>query len=436
MKKITTIILAAGKSTRFNSIRSKIFHELAEQSLIDYVFSVANNISKNDIVMICNNDNIHFLKKKFNKCKIVLQPKPQGTADAVILAKKHVRKNNNVLVLFGDVPLVKEKSITKLVRNFNSLKQAGSMLAFNAKNPFGYGRVETNGKKVIRVTEELRATKKIKKITLCNSGIMLCSYNFLFTNIKKISNKNIKKEKYLTDLFEIAYQKNKSFGFSLCSEEELQGINTRQELINVDELMQKELKKKIVAKGVTILQPNTVRLSNDTRIGKDSVLEPFVVIKRGVTLGKNVIIKSHTVIENCKIGDNSSIGPFARIEPHSIIGKRVKIGNFVEIKNSTIGDSTSIKHLSYIGDSKLGKHVNIGAGTITCNYDGKNKNKTIIKDNVFVGSNVSLIAPLTIKENSTIGAGSVITKNIPSKSLAIERSPLKIVKKIKKPKKK
>ena len=193
--------------------------------------------------------------------------------------------------------------------------------------------------------------------------------------------------------------------------------------------MQNELKKKLMKKGVTILQPESVRVSYDTKIGKDSIIEPFVVIKKGVTLGKNVIVKSHSIIESCKVGAHSSIGPSARIRPGSIIGKKVKIGNFVEIKNSIIGDSTSISHLSYIGDSKLGKKVNIGAGTITCNYDGKKKNKTIIKDNVFIGSNTSLIAPITIKENSIIAAGSVITKNIPPNSLAIERSSLKIIKK-------
>ena len=193
--------------------------------------------------------------------------------------------------------------------------------------------------------------------------------------------------------------------------------------------MQKILKSKLMNKGVTILQPDTVRVSYDTKIGKDSIIEPFVIIKKGVTLGNNIVVKSHSVIESCKVGNFSTIGPSARIRPKSIIGTKVKIGNFVEIKNSVIGNSTSISHLSYIGDSQLGKRVNIGAGTITCNFDGKNKNKTVIKDNVFIGSNTSLIAPITIKENAIIGAGSVITKNIPSNSLAIERYPLKIVKK-------
>ena len=429
MKNITIIILAAGKSTRFNSQKSKVLQDIADRPLIEYVFSVAQNISKDNVIIVCNKENIEFFKKKFKKCKIVLQSKPKGTADAVYSAKKYVLKNTEVLILFGDVPLIKESSIRRLIRKFKSTGNVGSMLAFNAKNPFGYGRVEAKGKNVIRVTEEFQANEKIRQISLCNSGIMICSYNFLFFNLKKISNQNTKKEKLLTDLFEIAHQENNNFRFSLCSEYELQGINTRQEFAKVDVSMQNELKKKLMKSGVTILQPDTVRVSYDTKIGKDSIIEPFVVIKKGVTLGKKVIVKSHSIIENCKVGEHSSIGPLARIRPGSIIGKKVKIGNFVEIKNSIIGDSTSISHLSYIGDSKLGKQVNIGAGTITCNYDGKNKNKTIIKDNVFIGSNTSLIAPITIKENSIIAAGSVITKNIPPNSLAIERSSLKIIKK-------
>ena len=259
---------------------------------------------------------------------------------------------------------------------------------------------------------------------------MICKKKFLFDNLIKISNKNIKKEKFITDIFEIAYKRKKPFHFTICDENELQGVNTREDLINIDITMQKNIKKKLIQNGVTILQPETVRVSYDTKISKDCIIEPYVIIKKGVILNNNVTIKSHSVLENCIIGKNSSIGPFARIRPFSKIGKKVKIGNFVEIKNSIIKDNTSISHLSYIGDSIVGKNVNIGAGTITCNYDGKKKNKTIIRDNVFVGSNTSLIAPLIIGSYSTVAAGSVITKNVPSNSLAIERSDQRNFKKI------
>ena len=432
MKKITTIILAAGKSTRFISSKSKVFHDLAGKPIIDYVFSIAKKISKNDIVIVCNKKNINDFRKNYKNIKFSIQNKLNGTAGAVISAKKHIKKTNDVLILCADVPLVKIKSIKKLINQYRFSKSSGSMIAFNTLNPFGYGRVETKGNKVIRVTEETNASKSVKNISLCNSGIMLCNYDFLFLNITSISNKNIKKEKFLTDLFEKAENKNKHFKFSMCSEEELQGINTLEDLLKAEMTIHKNALKSLIKKGVRFIKPDSISLSFDTVIGKDSVIEPFVVIKKGVKIGKNVIIKSHSVLENCIIGDESSIGPSARIRPNTKIGKKVKIGNYVEIKNSVIGESSSISHLSYIGDANLGKKVNVGAGTITCNYDGKNKHRTNIRDNVFIGSNASLVAPLTINNNSIIGAGSVVTKNIPKNSLVIERSPLKIIKKLEK----
>ena len=422
MENVVSIILAAGESKRIKSAKSKIFHKIADQSLISYVYATARNISSKNVIIVCNKKNINQISKKFVQAKTVLQNNLNGTAGAVLCTKNILPKNKDVLILFGDAPLIQSRSIRRLIKTYNSSQSVGCLLIFKAKNPFGYGRVEIKDNIIIKITEEFQANRDIKKINLCNSGILICKQNFLFNNLKKITNKNIKKEKFITDIFEIAYKSNKPFRFSICNEKELNGINTREDLINMDLSVQNEIKQKLIKKGVTILQPETVRVSYDTKIAKDCTIEPFVVIKKGVTIRNNVTIKSHSVIENCIIGNDSIIGPSARIRPFSKIGNKVKIGNFVEIKNSTIKDSTSISHLSYIGDSNIGKNVNIGAGTITCNYDGKKKNKTIIKDNVFVGSNSSLIAPLKIGSNSTIGAGSVITKNVPPNTLAIERS--------------
>jgi len=299
-------------------------------------------------------------------------------------------------------------------------------------NPFGYGRLIASNKKVISVVEELNASKEIKKISLCNSGVMICKFNLLFSFIGKINNRNKKKEKYLPDIFNICHKNNKSFNYILCNEEEMLGINTLNDFNKVDEIFQNHLKAKFLNNGVKILEPQTVRLSYDTKIGKNSLIEPYTFFHNGVKIDKDVHIKSHTTIQSAEIKNGSSIGPFARIRPYSKIGKNVKIGNYVEVKNSIIGDNTSISHLSYIGDSKIGKKVNIGAGTITCNYDGVKKNKTIIEDNAFIGSNTSLIAPIKIKKNSKIGAGSVINADIPENSIALERAKLKIVKKYRK----
>ncbi|MDC0037975.1 UDP-N-acetylglucosamine pyrophosphorylase [Alphaproteobacteria bacterium] len=221
----------------------------------------------------------------------------------------------------------------------------------------------------------------------------------------------------------------KSFSYIICPQEETLGINTIEDLILVDKILQKKLKANIIKNGVILQQPETIRLCVDTKIKKGSIIESFVTFKPRVLINENVLIKSYSVIEECSIGENSSIGPSARIRPKSKIGKNTKIGNFVEIKNSVIGNKNSISHLSYIGDSHLGNNVNVGAGTITCNYDGKKKNKTIIKDQVFIGSNCSLVAPISIGRKATIGAGSVVTRNIPANYLAIERSDLKILRK-------
>ena len=432
MTNITTLILIAGKSSRFKSNKSKIFHELAGLPVIDHIYNKAKKISKNNIIFVCNKNNINTLKKRFNNCKFALQKNQNGTADAVLSAKKFIKNKSNILILFGDVPLIALSTLKKITNIFIKDKLPGLMIAFDSTDPSGYGRVITKGKKVESVVEELNASPNIKKISLCNAGVMLCKYELLFSFINKISNKNKKREKYLPDIFAICHQNKKSFQYILCKEEEMLGINTLDDFNKVDEIYQNLLIRNLIEKGVIIINPKTVRVSYDTQVGKNSIIEPFVFIKNGVKIKNQVIVKSHSVLESSIIGKGSSIGPFARLRPGSVIGENVKIGNFVEIKNSKIGNKCTIAHLSYIGDSQLGKNINIGAGTITCNYDGKKKNKTIIEDKVFIGSNTSLVAPLKIGRNSKTGAGSVITRNIPSNSLVVGYDKLVIPKKTRK----
>ena len=424
MTNITTLILTAGKSSRFKSNKSKIFHELAGLPVIDHIYKKAKKISKDNIIFVCNKNNINSLKKRFNNCKFALQKNQNGTADAVLSAKKLIKNKSNILILFGDVPLITLSTLKKATNIFLKDKLPGLMIAFDSADPFGYGRVITKGKKVESVVEELNASSNIKKISLCNAGVMLCKYELLFSFINKISNKNRKREKYLPDIFAICYLNKKSFQYIQCKEEEMLGINTLDDFNKVDEIYQNLLLGNLIEKGVKIINPKTVRVSYDTQVGKNSIIEPFVFIKNGVKIKDQVIVKSHSVLESSKIGKGSSIGPFARLRPGSVIGENVKIGNFTEIKNSKIGNKSTIAHLSYIGDSILGKNINIGAGTITCNYDGKKKNITIIEDKVFIGSNTSLVAPLKIGRNSKTGAGSVITRNIPSNSLVVGHDKL------------
>ena len=424
MTNITTLILIAGKSSRFQSNKSKIFHELAGLPVIDHIYNKAKKISKNNIIFVCNKNNINSLKKRFNNCKFALQKNQNGTADAVLSAKKLIKNKSNILILFGDVPLITLSTLKKATNIFLKDKLPGLMIAFDSADPFGYGRVITKGKKVESVVEELNASSNIKKISLCNAGVMLCKYELLFSFINKISNKNRKREKYLPDIFAICYLNKKSFQYIQSKEEEMLGINTLDDFNKIDEIYQNLLKRNLIEKGVNIINPKTVRVSYDTQVGSNSTIEPFVFIKNGVKIKDQVIVKSHSVLESSKIGKGSSIGPFARLRPGSVIGENVKIGNFTEIKNSKIGNKSTIAHLSYIGDSILGKNINIGAGTITCNYDGKKKNITIIEDKVFIGSNTSLVAPLKIGRNSKTGAGSVITRNIPSNSLVVGHDKL------------
>ena len=245
-------------------------------------------------------------------------------------------------------------------------------------------------------------------------------------------NKNNQKERFLTDICKIAYNEKKPFRFINCKEFEVSGINSPKQLIDLDLKLQESIKDKLIKKGVVLISPNTIRIGYNSKIEKGVVIEQNVMIKNGVKIKSGTKILSGTYLEDCNIGENCIIGPHARIRPGTQIHNNVKVGNFVEIKNSKIGNFSSISHLSYIGDSSIGKNVNIGAGTITCNYDGIKKNKTYIADNVFVGSNTSLIAPIKINKNAKIGAGSVITRDIPKNSLALERSKLSIKKKIKK----
>jgi len=428
MEDISTVILAAGKSTRFKGNNSKLLQDLAGLPIICHVFNLAKKISGKNIIIVCNKKNINELKNLFSDCKFVIQEKQKGTADAILKVKPYINKRN-FLVLFGDVPLISLKSIRKLINNFKKNKSSGSMIAFNANNPYGYGRVKIKKNKILKVVEEFNTSHEEKKIKLCNSGVLILKSKLFFQNLRYVRNNNIKKEKFLPDIFLIYSRQNNPFTYIICPEQEMLGVNTLEDFHKVDEVYQNLLVNQLTNKGVLIQNPKSVRLSFDSKIEKGVILESNVTIKENVKIFKGTVIKSFSHLEGVVIKQLCSIGPYARIRPNSIINNKVKIGNFVEIKNSIIGDFSAIAHLSYIGDTKIGKKVNIGAGTITCNFDGKQKQRTIIKDGAFIGSNTSLVAPVTVNKNAKIGAGSVINKDVPSEYLAIERSKLKFIKK-------
>ncbi len=426
MSDITTIILAAGKSKRFKASKSKLVYPLCGLPIVSHIFNIAKKISGKNILIVSNEKNKEELKLILNTSKLVVQKKQKGTADAIEQVKKYV-KSKNILILFGDTPLVEVKDIRKLVSKFKKSKAKASLIAFNTSEPHGYGRLLLNNNNVEEIIEQINLKTEQKKINLCNSGILIANTKLLFNNLKNIKENKIKKERYLTDICKIFSKKNIPINYIECNKETMLGINTLEDFNVVQNILQKKYIKKFIKNGVNFLKPNTCYLSHDTKIEPTVTIESNVTIKEKTIIKKGSIVKSNSYLEDVIIDEHSIIGPSARLRPKTKIGKKSKIGNFVEVKNSNIGNNVSISHLSYVGDTEIGNNVNIGAGTITCNYDGKKKNKTIIKDNVFIGSNTSLIAPVVIDSKSRIGAGSVITKNIPKYSLAIERSALKIL---------
>ncbi len=424
MNNTTSVILAAGKSTRFISKKSKLVHELAGLPVISHVYNTAKKISGKNIIVVCNSQNYHEIKTLIKGCKFVIQKNQKGTADAIEKARNYI-KTENFIVLFGDVPLVNSNSLKKLSRNFKNNKIA-SMILFNSSNPKGYGRVILNNKKVEKVVEEINTSNSEKLINLCNSGIMMVNKTIFFKNIKFIKYHKKKKERFLPDIFNIYFIKNIPFSFVVSSEDEMSGINNLFDYNKVENLLQRKLVNKFLNNGVLIKNPETSYFSIDTKIGKNVIIEENVKVRKNVIIKSGSLIKNFSDLEGVVIKENCSIGPHARIRPDSKINQNCKIGNYVEIKNSSIGNNTSISHLAYVGDTKIGNKVNIGAGCITCNYDGIKKNKTIIGNKAFIGSNTSLIAPVKIGNNVKIAAGSVINKDIPSNKLAIRRPNLKI----------
>ena len=365
MKNITTVILAAGRSTRFLSSKSKLTQELAGLPIISHVHNTAKKISGKNIVVVCNKNNHSELKNILTNCKFVIQKFQKGTADAIEVAKSSI-KTKNFIILFGDVPLITDKALKKLINSFKK-NNIASMILFKSSKPKGYGRIILNNKKIMNVVEEINTTESEKLIELCNSGIMMVNKDIFYKKIKLIKVNKRKKEKFLTDIFNIYFNHNIPYVFSLSTEEEMSGVNNLFDFNKVYNLLQNRLVNNFLSQGVLILKPETSYFSYDTKIEKKVIVEPNVNIRKNVSIKSGTVIKSFSDLEGVIVKENCSIGPHARIRPNSKIEKNCKIGNYVEVKNSIVGHNTSISHLAYVGDSKVGNQVNIGAGCITCN---------------------------------------------------------------------
>jgi len=435
-KTFSFLILAAGKGTRMKSIKPKVLHEVAGKPImshiIDKILSIRNNISIDRISVVLGKESREikfYIENNYKDIDIIIQNNQLGTADAVLAAESTFKNyKGKLIILCGDTPLITSKLLLDLIKLSKNFRLGLS--GFKAKNPKGYGRIVLNNvNQVSTIIEENDANNSQKKIDLCNSGIYVSESKLLYSLLSKVKFNSKNKEMYLTDIIYIANKDNIEIGITYNKEVESLGVNDRKGLAMAEKEMQNILREKAMKKGVTLISPETVFFSIDTKISKDVHIEPNVVFGPGVKIGEGVRIKAFCHLEGVTIKKNCTIGPFARLRPGTILEEYSKIGNFVEVKKSKIKKGAKVNHLSYVGDADIGSNVNIGAGVITCNYDGVNKNKTTIGNNSFVGSNVSLVAPLKVGSNSLIGAGSVITKDVPKNMLAVERNKQVTIKK-------
>jgi bifunctional UDP-N-acetylglucosamine pyrophosphorylase / glucosamine-1-phosphate N-acetyltransferase len=421
-----TIVLAAGEGTRMRSATPKVLHPVAGQSLLAHVLAVAPNGSAASLAVVIGPDH-HAVAEEARRVRpdaaIFVQGERMGTAHAVLAARDALARGaDDLLVAFGDTPLISAETFERLrapLKNGAAL----AVLGFRAGDPTGYGRLVVEGGRLVAIREQADANAADRAITLCNAGVMAFDGRKALSIIEKIGNANSKREYYLTDAVAIVRDLGLEAVVIETSEDEVRGINTKAQLAEAEQAMQARLRKAALDAGVTMIAPETVYLAADTTFGKDVTIEPFVVIGPGVSIADGATIHSFTHIVHSSIGKNALVGPFARLRPGTSLGEGAKIGNFVEAKASTLEAGVKVNHLSYVGDAHVGANANIGAGTITCNYDGFGKNKTEIGAGAFIGTNSSLVAPVKIGKGAYIGSGSVITRDVPDDAMAVERSP-------------
>lgn len=423
---LACVILAAGQGTRMRSALPKVMHPIAGLPMIRHVIASCETLGAEKILVVLapNMEEIRNIVKPY---QVVIQESPLGTADAVRAAKDELACfQGDVIVLFGDTPLVTPQALQTL-RETKHLTGAAIVVAgFKPENPAQYGRVILDeNQHVARIVEAADATPTQKEITLCNGGIMLFEAQKLLSYLSEVKNHNVKGEYYLTDCIEIAREKGDLCAVAEMDSENVLGVNTRIELAAAEKIVQKRLRHKAMLAGATLLDPDSVYFSMDTEIGHDVTIGQNVIFGPGVRLSDGVEILPFCHLEGVLVESGARIGPFARLRPDTMIGEGCHIGNFVEVKKSCVHNGAKINHLSYIGDATVGEKTNIGAGTITCNYDGYEKHRTDIGAGAFIGSNSSLVAPVTIGEGAFIGAGSVITQTVDKDALAVARGPQK-----------
>lgn len=451
--KLSVIILAAGQGTRMKSALPKVMHKLAGIPMLEHVYNRSLELGAEDIHIVYGHggEHLHDYCSDFD-VEWVLQDQQLGTAHAVQQASPGIADDHIVLILYGDVPLIKSKTLKALIDNVST--DSISLLTVELEDPCGYGRIIRHNGEAVAIVEHKDATVEQKRITEVNTGILALHAGYLNECLKKIDNRNVQGEYYLTDVIQLGVKDGKKIITSQPENTyEVEGVNDRKQLSKLERIKQRELVEVIMAEGVSVADPARIDIRGELDVGSDSFIDINCVFAGNVTVGRNVtigpgcvisdstiadgcIIKPYSVIEKAIIDNDVEVGPFARLRPGAHLKQNSKVGNFVEVKNTQLGEGSKASHLTYLGDTEVGSMVNIGAGTITCNYDGANKHKTIIKDGAFIGSDTQLVAPVTVGKNATIGAGSTITRDTEDEKLTLSRTAQKTIKGWERPKKK
>lgn len=425
MRSLLVLVLTAGEGTRMASSLPKVLHKVAGRSMVGHVVATARGAGAAAVAVVVGpgrDDVAKEVKSLAPDAEIFVQAERRGTAHAVLAARAALERGyDDVVVMYGDTPLVEGGTIAALREPLAS--GAGiTVLGFRPADPNGYGRLLTEGGALTAIREEKDASEAERNVALCNAGLMAFDGRSILSILDAIGDDNAKKEFYLTDAVEIARARGREAAVTEADAAEVAGVNTRAQLAEAEAIIQQRLRAAAMANGATLIAPETVFFSSDTKLGRDVIVEPNVVFGPGVVVDDEVVIHAFSHLEGAHLARGVSIGPYARLRPGAALGEGVRIGNFVEIKAAELGAGTKVNHLSYVGDSSVGPNTNIGAGSITCNYDGYSKHRTMIGANVFIGSNTLMVAPVTIGDGAYTATGSVITDNVPGDALAVGRA--------------
>lgn len=433
------IILAAGKSKRMKSKTSKVMHKILGKEVLRYMVEMSENLGSTNNVLVLNSEGEAVKEALQDKAlRFALQEPQLGTAHALQCALDQLEEGAT-LILMGDTPCIKEETLRHLFEVHETESNALTVLTVEMHDPFNYGRILRQGERVVGIREHRDCTREELEIKEINSGVFLLDSAYLHEYLPQIKNDNKQQEYYATDLIMLLSKAGAKVGaYKIYDEEQILGINSREQLWQATKVLQQRINRQWMEQGVSMLQPESIFIDATVKLSPDVTLLPGVILEGSSSvdedsvIGPNVRMVDCTVGKSCtvenstmyrsSVGDHSTVGPYAYMRPGSVVGAHCKVGDFVEVKNSTMGDNTKVSHLSYIGDADVGENVNIGCGVVFVNYDGRNKYRTVVEDNAFVGCNVNLVAPVTVKKGAYVAAGTTVTEEVPEEALAIGRA--------------